>query len=83
MLKKLGHNYRNPCSKFLWGTVHLRKILNGGNLILIETSHLLACWFLAELNFFDPEDGGDMFLQNVSRHSTDYTALYPRIWYSS
>jgi hypothetical protein len=28
--------------------------------------------------FFDPEDGGDMFLQNVSRLSTDYAALYPR-----
>jgi hypothetical protein len=32
---------------------------------------------------FDPEDGGDMFLWNVGRHSTDYTALYPRRWYSS
>jgi hypothetical protein len=28
--------------------------------------------------FFDPEDGGDMFLQNASWLSTDYTALYPR-----
>jgi hypothetical protein len=27
---------------------------------------------------FDLEDGGDMFLRNV-----DYTALYPRRWYSS
>jgi hypothetical protein len=25
---------------------------------------------------FDPEDGGDMFLRNVSWLSTDYTALY-------
>jgi hypothetical protein len=32
--------------------------------------------------FFDPEDGGDVFLRNVSWHSTDYTALYPRRWYS-
>jgi hypothetical protein len=28
--------------------------------------------------FFKPEDGGDMFLQNVGWHSMDYTALYPR-----
>jgi hypothetical protein len=28
--------------------------------------------------FFDPEDGGDMFLQNVGCPSMDYTALYIR-----
>jgi hypothetical protein len=28
-------------------------------------SHLLSRWFLAELIFFDPQDGGDMFFQNV------------------
>jgi hypothetical protein len=28
--------------------------------------------------FFNPENGGDMFLRNVSRFSTNYTALYPR-----
>jgi hypothetical protein len=28
--------------------------------------------------FFDPEDGGDMFLRNVDSFSTDYTALHPR-----
>jgi hypothetical protein len=33
---------------------------------------------LAEKCVFDPEDGGDMFLQNVGRISTDYTASYPR-----
>jgi hypothetical protein len=31
----------------------------------------------------DLEDGGDMFLRNVGWHSNDYTALYPRKWYSS
>jgi hypothetical protein len=25
--------------------------------------------------FFDPEDGGDMFLRNVGRLSTEYAAL--------
>jgi hypothetical protein len=30
----------------------------------------------------DPEDGGDMFLRNVGWNSTDYTASYPRRWYS-
>jgi hypothetical protein len=38
--------------------------------------------FLLSL-FFDREYGADMFLRNVSWHSTDYTALYPRRWYSS
>jgi hypothetical protein len=28
--------------------------------------------------FFDPEDGGDMFLRNVGSLSTDHTALYPQ-----
>jgi hypothetical protein len=28
--------------------------------------------------FFYPEDGGDMFLRNVGRLSTDYMALCPR-----
>jgi hypothetical protein len=31
-----------------------------------------------EGTFFDAEDGGYMFLRNVGRLSTDYTALYPR-----
>jgi hypothetical protein len=33
--------------------------------------------------FFDPENGGYMFLRNVGWHSRDYTALYRRRWYSS
>jgi hypothetical protein len=33
---------------------------------------------LAENFFFDPEDGGDMFLRNVGCISTDYTASHPR-----
>jgi hypothetical protein len=48
---------------------------------LLASCHLLARWF-AEL-FFDPEDGGDTFLWNVGCNSTDYTASYPRRWYSS
>jgi hypothetical protein len=32
--------------------------------------------------FFDPEDGGDMFLQNVGLLSMEYTVLYSRRWYS-
>jgi hypothetical protein len=36
-----------------------------------------ACWFLLGL-LFSPEDGGDIFLKNISQLSTDYTALYPR-----
>jgi hypothetical protein len=33
--------------------------------------------------FFDPEDGGAMFLRNVGCYTTDYTASYPRRRYSS
>jgi hypothetical protein len=33
--------------------------------------------------FFDLEDGGDIFLRNVSWLSMDYMALYPRRWNSS
>jgi hypothetical protein len=32
-------------------------------------------FFPCSAYFFDPEDGGDMFLRNVGRHSTDYTEL--------
>jgi hypothetical protein len=28
--------------------------------------------------FFDPEDGGGVFLRNVGWLSVDYTALYPK-----
>jgi hypothetical protein len=37
--------------------------------------YLLLAGFLLGL-FSDPEDGGDMFLRNVSWLSTDYNALY-------
>jgi hypothetical protein len=33
--------------------------------------------------FFYPEDGGDMFLRNACWNSIDYTASYPKRWYSS
>jgi hypothetical protein len=49
--------------------------------ILTDSSFCLAtcsCWFLAWL-IFDPEDGGYMFLQNVSSYM-NYTVLYPRRW---
>jgi hypothetical protein len=28
--------------------------------------------------FYDPEDGGDMFLRNAGSLSTEYAGLYPR-----
>jgi hypothetical protein len=33
-------------------------------------------------SFFDPENGGDMFLRKVGCLSPDYPALYPRRQYS-
>jgi hypothetical protein len=46
-----------------------------------STCHLLARWFAGL--FFDPKDGGAMFLRNVGCYTTDYTASYPRRCYSS
>jgi hypothetical protein len=43
-----------------------------------SASHLLHVGFL--LGLFNPEDGGNMFVPNVDRLLTDYTALYPRIY---
>jgi hypothetical protein len=48
----------------------------------VGSSHLLSSAILLGL-FLDPEEGGDMFLRNVGRLSTDYNALYPRIYKSS
>jgi hypothetical protein len=49
--------------------------------IMKVASHMLALWFLARL-IFEPENGGDTFLENVSS-CTDYTASYPRRWHLS
>jgi hypothetical protein len=48
------------------------------------TSHATCFYsgFLLML-FFDPEDGGDIFLLNVGWLSTDYTVLYPTRYNSS
>jgi hypothetical protein len=49
-------------------------------LFCLPPAYLLV---LAEIIFFDPENGGDMLLRNVGCNSTDYTASDPRRWYSS
>jgi hypothetical protein len=45
----------------------------------------VASWALISCPAYvsDPKDGGDIFLRNAGCHSTDYTALYTRRWYSS
>jgi hypothetical protein len=43
---------------------------------LLLTNLLHAGFFLGL--FLDPEDGGEVFLQNVGCLTTDHTALYPR-----
>jgi hypothetical protein len=55
------------------------------SLLKVNLRSLLATCFHAGflLGLFDPEDGGDMFLRNVGRLSTDYTALSPRRQYFS
>jgi hypothetical protein len=53
---------------------------------LMEAFGLLATCFHAGFLlglFFDPEDGNDIFLQNVDSLSTDYTTFYPRRQHSS
>jgi hypothetical protein len=41
-----------------------------------------SCRFLLG-SYFNPEDGGDMFLRKVGSHSSELTALYPKWWNSS
>jgi hypothetical protein len=68
------------------GTHHLLKM---EAICSSETStdfHRLAICFYAGILlrlFFDPEDGGDIFLRNIGWLSADYTTLYPRRQYSS
>jgi hypothetical protein len=44
---------------------------------IFSSCHLLHDGFLLGL-FYDPEDRGDMFPQNIGWFSMDYMALYPR-----
>jgi hypothetical protein len=70
----------NCLAALSWNT-HTHKHLNNPVHVGFEALHLIACWFF--WTYFDPEDGGDMFLRNVGWNSTDYTASCPRKWYSS
>jgi hypothetical protein len=48
---------------------------------VVSTAVLAACYhaaFLLSL-FFDPEDGGNIFLRNIGLYSTGYKALYRKI----
>jgi hypothetical protein len=51
----------------------------------VTLSRIVSCFHAGSLLglFFDPEEGGDMFLRNVVWLLTDYTALYHRIYNSS
>jgi hypothetical protein len=51
------------------------------NAVFWDVGTHLSRWFLAR-GFFYPEDGGDMFLRNVSSHNI-YTAPHPRRRHSS
>jgi hypothetical protein len=53
--------------------LHYRKL----SFLQVDCSahYLFHAFFLLDL-FFDPEDGNDMFLQNVGCLSTEYKALY-------
>jgi hypothetical protein len=51
--------------------------LPGYNAVYISAWHMISRCFLLGL-YFDPEEGGDMFLRNVYWLSTEYTGLYPQ-----
>jgi hypothetical protein len=60
-----------------WGTYSQEVSL----FVELATENLLTTCFHAHFLlclFFNPADGSNMFLQNVSCLSTDYTMLYPR-----
>jgi hypothetical protein len=60
-----------------WDVAPCKSCVNrrfGGNYRL-QSSATCSRWFLAR-GFFYPEDGGDMFLRNVSSHKS-YTAPHP------
>jgi hypothetical protein len=54
----------------------------GGAYRLQLTAATCSRWFLAR-GYLYPEDGDDMFLQNVSSFHRIYTAPHPRRWHSS
>jgi hypothetical protein len=57
--------------------------LRGTCRLHIQCFLLASSWFLSWLILFDPEDGGNVFLQNVNWRSLEYTALYPGVQNSS
>jgi hypothetical protein len=66
--------WRNISPPSSWQRINRaeKSVKAGGKL-----SHLFHSGFLFSL-FFDPEDGGDMFVRNIGLLSTDYTTLFPR-----
>jgi hypothetical protein len=71
-----------PCSpssfsRRIGGTYHLHL---QGQRNQFSKNQRASRWFLLNV---DPKDGGGMFLRNGGWNSTDYTASYPRRWYSS
>jgi hypothetical protein len=59
------------------GFVVLIAVVMNSSLFWSAVCYLLHAGFLLGL-YFDPENGGNMFLRNVGCLSTDCTALYPR-----
>jgi hypothetical protein len=66
-------------NRYFGGTCRLH--LQGRRISQVKTPDMFTTWFRAAILlglFFDREDGGDIFLRNFGRLSTDYTALYPK-----
>jgi hypothetical protein len=75
----VNRRFGGTCRTHLQGQKMLVRWARNQREILPPAFTLVSC----SPYFFDPEDGGDIFLRNVGWHSTDYTTLYPRRWYSS
>jgi hypothetical protein len=72
-------------SRWRWHITPKRRLTFNGlhGVISQKTVLFVTTAVRTSVDFFDPEDGGNIFLRNVGWHWTDYMALYPRRWYSS
>jgi hypothetical protein len=83
VFRSFPHNLQENCGSSLpagklWaGIVHSDRTVSIHNISSLLRLRALLATFDADL-FFEPEEGGDMFLRNISRLSADYTVLYPR-----
>jgi hypothetical protein len=67
-----------PCS-----SLKVNRRFGGTNRLRVQGRRIIRARNQRKSRWQAEQDGGDVFLRNVSRLSTDYTTLYPTRWYSS